>query len=191
MSGGRAVRRAFRSVITSDHGRPAPLVPQTGTPPQPDRERGSRCAARKGITSDFEEADMATIRKEIVVDVPPAEVWDALRDFGHLHERLATGFVTDVELQGDVRAVTFFNGAVFHERFISEDADARRLAWTIIDGPWEHHSGSAEVRELREGQSCFVWLTDLLPDEMAAETEDMVAKGAAAIKETLEHQKVR
>jgi hypothetical protein len=143
----------------------------------------------KGTTSHFEEGDMATIRKEIVVDVPPAEVWDAVRDFGRLHERLATGFATHVELQGDVRAVTFFNGAVFHERFISEDADARRLAWTIIDGPWEHHSGSAEVRELANGRSCFIWLTDLLPDEMTSETEAMVDKGAAAIKDTLERQR--
>jgi Polyketide cyclase / dehydrase and lipid transport len=133
---------------------------------------------------------MATIRKEIVLDVPPTEVWDALRDFGAVHERLAAGFVTDVQLDGDVRAVTFFNGAVLHERFISEDAEARRLAWTIIDGRWEHHNGSAEVRELPDDRSCFVWLTDILPDETAAETEAMIDKGAAAIKETLERHHI-
>ena len=36
---------------------------------------------------------MATICKEILIDAPPEHVWDALRDFGALHERLVPGFV--------------------------------------------------------------------------------------------------
>jgi Polyketide cyclase / dehydrase and lipid transport len=133
---------------------------------------------------------MATIRKEILVDVPAAEVWDALRDFGRLHERFAAGFATDVKLEADLRAVTFFNGTVLHERFISEEPEARRLAWTIIDGPWEHHNGSAEVRELDDKRSCSVWITDLLPDDTVPATETMIGKGVIAIKETLERRRV-
>ena len=37
---------------------------------------------------------MATVIREIAVDAPAAPCWDALRDFGALHERLVTGFVT-------------------------------------------------------------------------------------------------
>jgi Polyketide cyclase / dehydrase and lipid transport len=54
---------------------------------------------------------MASVRREILIDAPTADVWSALRDFGALHERLVPGFVVDTSLDGDVRVVTFFNGA--------------------------------------------------------------------------------
>ena len=38
---------------------------------------------------------MATVIREIAVDAPAAQCWGALRDFGALHERLVTGFVTN------------------------------------------------------------------------------------------------
>ena len=33
---------------------------------------------------------MASIRREVVIDSEPDVVWDALRDWGALHERLAS-----------------------------------------------------------------------------------------------------
>lgn len=38
---------------------------------------------------------MASIRRETVIDCSPEQAWDALRDFGAVHIRLAPGFVTD------------------------------------------------------------------------------------------------
>src|SRR5882762_30789 len=38
---------------------------------------------------------MASIRKEIVIEASPKRVWDAVRDVGAVHERLAPGFVVD------------------------------------------------------------------------------------------------
>ena len=37
-------------------------------------------------------------------------VWDAVRDVGAIHTRLAPDFVTDVKMEGDARIVTFANG---------------------------------------------------------------------------------
>jgi uncharacterized membrane protein len=85
------------------------------------------------------------VRREIEVDVPIDEVWDAVRDFGALHERVASGFATETRVEGGDRVVTFFNGAVFRERLISSDDEGHRLAWTIVDGPWTHHNGSVEL----------------------------------------------
>jgi Polyketide cyclase / dehydrase and lipid transport len=59
---------------------------------------------------------MASIRKEILIDAPPEHVWDAIRDFGAVHERLVPGFVVDSRLDGDDRIVTFFSGAVQRNR---------------------------------------------------------------------------
>ncbi len=39
---------------------------------------------------------MASIRREVVIDATPERVWDALRDVGTIHIRLAPGFVADV-----------------------------------------------------------------------------------------------
>ena len=44
---------------------------------------------------------MASIRKDIVLDARPDDVWDALRDFHAVHERLAPGFVVSSQADGD------------------------------------------------------------------------------------------
>ena len=37
---------------------------------------------------------MASIHKDIRVGADPGEAWEAVRDFGAVHERVAAGFVT-------------------------------------------------------------------------------------------------
>jgi hypothetical protein len=131
---------------------------------------------------------MATIRKEITLDAPHEDVWDALRDFHAVHERVASGFVVDARPDGDTaRIVTFFNGAVAREVLVGIDEPARRLAYHIPDGlpGCTYHGASAEV--VPDGSGCrFVWVTDVLPDELADAIEPMMEAGAGAIKATLE-----
>ena len=69
---------------------------------------------------------MASIHKEIIIDASPADVWDALRDFGALHTRLVPGFVTDTKLDGEARIVTFANGTVAREVLVDSDDKQRR-----------------------------------------------------------------
>jgi hypothetical protein len=129
---------------------------------------------------------MATIRKEIQIGVRPEKVWDALRDFGALHERLVPGFVTDCRMDGKDRIVTFASGAVVREVLIDLDDDARRLAWSIVDGPYQHHNGVAQVFSEGEG-SRFVWTTDLLAaDDVVQVTEQSMETGVGVAKKTLE-----
>jgi hypothetical protein len=118
--------------------------------------------------------------------VPPEKVWDALRDFGALHERLVPGFVTDCRMHGEDRIVTFASGAVVREVLIDSDDDARRLAWSIVDGPYQHHNGVAQVFAEGEG-SRFVWTTDLLAaDDVVQVTEQSMETGVGVAKKTLE-----
>ncbi|RZI39647.1 SRPBCC family protein, partial [Herbaspirillum sp. HC18] len=74
---------------------------------------------------------MASIQKDFIIDADPADVWDALRDFGALHTRLAPGFVTDTKLDGDARIVTFSNGSVAREVLVDCDDTRRRLAYAV------------------------------------------------------------
>ena len=55
---------------------------------------------------------MATIRREFMVSVTPAQVWDAVRDVGAAHKRLFPGVLVDARMDGDARIVTFANGLV-------------------------------------------------------------------------------
>jgi uncharacterized protein YndB with AHSA1/START domain len=128
---------------------------------------------------------MATIRKERSIDAAPEQVWDALRDWGALHTRLVPGFVVDTRLDGEDRIVTFFNGAVAREILISLDEDERRLVWSVVDGPYTHHNGAAQVFAEGEGAR-FVWTADLLPDEAATPTGEMMERGIQILKETQE-----
>ena len=132
-----------------------------------------------------EHEDVATIRVERQIDASAEEVWDALRDWGAIHERLVPGFVTDAQLDGEDRIVTFFNGAVVREILVDLDEEGRRLVWSVVDGPYSHHNGAAQV--FAEGEGCrFVWTADLLPNEAAAPTAEMMEQGIEVLKETQE-----
>lgn len=129
---------------------------------------------------------MATVRRAIDVEVPLDAVWDAVRDFGAVHERLAAGFATATGVEGEDRVVTFFNGSVFRERLISSDDDGHRLAWTIVDGPWTHHNGSVELFSDSRSRTRLVWTTDMLPHDTVEDTEAMIDRACGHMKDTLE-----
>jgi hypothetical protein len=130
---------------------------------------------------------MATIIKETLVDASAASVWDALRDFGAVHERVAPGFVVDSRLEGDVRTVTFFNGAVAREALVGVDDGARRLAYAVVESGLglTHHNASAAVVPEGDGRSRFVWVTDVLPDEAAPVVAGMMEQGLEVMRRTL------
>lgn len=129
---------------------------------------------------------MASIHREVVIEAPPEAVWDALRDVGAIHRRLAPGFVTDVRLEDGARVVTFGNGMTARELIVDIDDQARRLVWSVVGGQMTHHNASAQVLADGEGRSRFVWIADLLPHELAPTIAQMIDQGLAVIKRTLE-----
>ena len=137
---------------------------------------------------DAEESAVASIRREISIDVAPEAVWAAMRDVGALHTRLVAGFVTDCRLDGDARVVTFANGVVARELIVDVDDDQRRIAWAAVGGRLTHHNASAQVFSHATG-SRVVWIADLLPNELAPGIASMIEHGLAAMKMTLEGQR--
>jgi hypothetical protein len=135
---------------------------------------------------------MATIIRQTMIDVAPAEAWAALRDFGAVHRRLAVGFVTDCTLDApDVRTISFINGAVATERLVGVDEGARRHAYSVIDSGLTpaHHNAAAQIVEGPDGTR-FVWTTDVLPDDLAPTIAGLMDAGIAAIRLTLERRDV-
>jgi hypothetical protein len=129
---------------------------------------------------------MASIRKDILVEADPEEVWAAVRDIGSVHQRLAVGFIADVRLEGEVRIVTFANGLVAREPIVDIDDAARRLVWSAVGGRASHYNASLQVFADGEQRCRIVWVVDLLPHELAGPIGAMVDAGSVAIKRTLE-----
>ena len=128
---------------------------------------------------------MATIRRDIPVTADAASVWDAVRDFGATHERLVPGVLTSTELDGDARVVTFADGFRVREVIVAVDDDQRRLAYTVVDGVFDHHNASMQVEGNGRGGAKIVWVTDLLPDASAPMVAELVDRGAAAMQAAL------
>jgi hypothetical protein len=128
---------------------------------------------------------MASIRLEMNLHADPWNVWDAVRDVGAIHTRLAPDFVTDVKIDGDARIVTFANGMTAKELIVDVDDAARRLVWTVVEGRPTHHNGSIQIFP-NNGGCRLVWIADLLPHDLAKPIGAMMQHGMDAMKKKLE-----
>ncbi len=131
---------------------------------------------------------MASLRKLIIVEKPASEVWDAVRDAGQIHTRVAPGLVTNTQLTngGETRVVTFANDMVLTEHIISNDDDTQRLAWTALSDLWTHHNASLQVFALTDGSSETVWTADVLPHGAGEMIAQIMEMGLGAMKAHLE-----
>src|ERR1041384_8248238 len=111
---------------------------------------------------------MASIQKDIIIDARPDDVWDALRDFGALHTRLVPGFVLDTKLDGNARIVTFSNGTVAREILVDCDDNRRRLAYAVVSERLTQHSASVQIVADDDRHCRMIWITDVLPHEVAS-----------------------
>lgn len=131
---------------------------------------------------------MASIRKEISIQASSEHVWEAIRQVNAVHQRLAPGFVLDVRRDGDVRVVTFANGAVVRELIVDVDDRARRLAYAVVDSPLQmtHHHATMEVRRDGPAASRIVWIADVFPNAAIERVGPMMEQGSQAMKQNLE-----
>ena len=135
---------------------------------------------------------MASIRKEILIQASPEDVWAAIRDVGAVHQRLTPGVLTDSRLDGDARIVTFASGTVVRELIVDLDDQDRRFVYAVVSGGrTTHHNASWQVIALGEHHSRLVWITDFLPNEVTPIIQQLVEQGAAEMKQTLEAQAAR
>ena len=128
---------------------------------------------------------MASIHREVLIAADPESVWDAVRDVGAPHVRLAPGFVVDTTLEDGARIVAFANGVVARELIVDLDDKARRLVWAVVGGRMTHHNASMQVFTDGAG-SRVVWIADLLPNELAGYIAGMIEQGLGLMKKTLE-----
>jgi carbon monoxide dehydrogenase subunit G len=130
---------------------------------------------------------MASIARDISIDAHPDEVWNAVRDFGAVHTRLAPGFVADCRFDGNARTVTFHNGIMAREELVYCDEAGRRLAYAILGGERvRHYNASVQVFGDGEGKARITWIVDVLPNEIAPYIESQMELAVAAMRKALE-----
>lgn len=129
---------------------------------------------------------MASIQKEFAIASSAQDVWDAVRDFGAVHTRLAPGFVTDAVMDGDSRLVTFSNGTSAREILVDCDDAKRRLVYAVVGERIRQHSASVQIYEDGDRRSKFVWTVDVLPNEIAPYISGQMDLSIAAMKKRLE-----
>ena len=125
---------------------------------------------------------MASIHNDISLPVPARDVWDAVRDFGALPQRLAPGFVTACTLDGDARIVTFANGSVAREVLVDCDDARRRLVYAVVSERVKQHSASVQVTAEADGRSRLAWTVDVLPHEIAPYMNAQMDQAALAMQ---------
>ena len=125
---------------------------------------------------------MASIHKDIALNAPAHEVWDAVRDFGALHTRLVPGFVLDTKLDGDARIVTFSNGNVARELLVDCDEARRRLVYAVVSERVKQHSASVQIVADGETRCRLLWTVDVLPHEIAPYMNGQMDLAASAMQ---------
>jgi hypothetical protein len=128
---------------------------------------------------------MASIHKDITIDAPAHQVWDAVRDFGAPHTRLVPGFVLDTRLDGEARIVSFANGTMARELLVDCDDAKRRLVYAAISERIKQHSASVQV--IADGDVCsrLLWTVDVLPHEIAPYIDGQMDQAALAMQKAL------
>jgi hypothetical protein len=124
---------------------------------------------------------MASIYNDVPLPAPARDVWDAVRDFGALHQRLVPGFVTACTLDGDARIVTFANGSVAREVLVDCDDARQRLVYAISNERLKHYSASVQVIADGERQCRLVWTIDMLPNELAPYVQGQTREAVPAL----------
>ena len=129
---------------------------------------------------------MASIYKELGIEVSPGQAWAALRRVGDAHILFAPVLV-NAQLDGDLRTVRFANGMVLQERILDVDDERRRVAYTALNGPgMTYHHASMQIVDQGPGRCLFVWITDFLPREISDNLAPLIEHGAEALKSNLE-----
>ncbi|MBF6556237.1 MAG: SRPBCC family protein [Acidimicrobiales bacterium] len=132
---------------------------------------------------------MATIMRDVTVNADAAGCWEAVRDFAALHERLAPGFIAGLRMTGPrEREITLFTGAKATEVLIGIDEPHMRLAYSVVKSPMgsTHHNASIQTTSDGEGRCRLLWVTDVLPDDLAERTGELMDRGIDIMRVTLE-----
>ena len=108
---------------------------------------------------------LGSIRHEIVINRPAADVWKLAGDPARLHEWFPG--ITGLTLDGNRRTITVAGGLTMPEDIVSNDPSARRFEYSITLPIFTFHRGMIDVIELDPDRCLVVYSTEADPRTMA------------------------
>lgn len=131
---------------------------------------------------------MASIRRELRIHRPAAEVWPLITDPGRIHEwfpGIVECTVSETD-EGVQRTVTLGSGIPLVEQIVTNDPIAHRFQYRIGGGIFSEHLGTVDLIDLGDGTCLGVYSTDAVPDVMALVIGGATAGALENIKELAE-----
>lgn len=128
---------------------------------------------------------MATIHREFEISATPDKAWAALRDVGRINEFIT--FLGEVTVEGDRRTCALGDQGKLDELILSVDDERRRLAYAILESPFnfEYHSASMQIAANGGSGSRFIWTTDVKPDDVVPALSEAIDRAVESLKTTL------
>ena len=123
-------------------------------------------------------ARRGSVRRQVRIRRPAAEVWAYAGDPGRIHEWFP-GIVAST-VDGSTRVITTGSGIPIPEEIVTNDPLQRRFQYRITSGLVREHLSTLDVLDLGDETSLVVYAADANPATMA-----LVIAGAAG--NALEH----
>ncbi len=124
---------------------------------------------------------MATIHREIPIESTVDAAWEKLSDLGGVQNMLS--ILSDASVDGDRRVCGLAAGGRLDELILSVDSDRHRVAYAIVDSPFDLEFHAASMSLVADGDAAkFVWTTDLNPDEASAQIAELIESETNNIK---------
>lgn len=108
---------------------------------------------------------LGSIRHEVRIARPAADVWSLAGDADRLHEWFPG--ITACHVDGDLRSITLGSGIQMPEEILVRDPVQRRFQYRITAPMFRHHRGTIDVIDLGDDTCLVVYSTDADPRTMA------------------------
>jgi hypothetical protein len=117
-------------------------------------------------------ARRGSVRRQVRIACPPAQVWALVGEPGRIHEWFPG--IESSAVDGSTRVVTTGSGLPIPEEIVTHDPVQRRFQYRITGPMFREHLSTLDVLDLEDGTSLVVYGADAVPDTLA-----LVIAGAA------------
>lgn len=125
---------------------------------------------------------LGSVRHEIRIHRPAAQVWELVGDPARLHEWFPG--ITSCQVEGNQRVIVLGSGIPMPEEILVNDPVQRRFQYRIAAPIFQHHRGTIDVIDLGDDTCLVVYSTDADPRTMAL----TIAGGTAGALDELKRQ---
>jgi hypothetical protein len=108
---------------------------------------------------------LGSIRHQIRIRRPAAEVWELAGDPSRLHEWFPG--ITSCQVDGNNRVIVLGSGLPMPEEILVNDSIQRRFQYRITAPIFKYHRGGIDVIDLGDDTCLVVYSTDADPRTMA------------------------